>query len=440
MSLSKDGLKRNTDGDGDQDSSKRACTEALGCIQMVGKRILNQGGGRTCVAHSFALAMTQGLQNKYEIGCDPTLFVEKVKALCPCWEGHQTELMPKEWNEVHANDGACIENLDRTMRYNVRVEFRKIDSFDEAHREMERAQALHMYLPCTMITDDKGHPQHSVALKATLPGGTMQAQNSWGAEQIHMTVTRENFICAITFDPIITAAVKSGGMKQAVPPRSDAFRKRLARLDEQEAASAANEEKYKNLESKVKDQADMIKTLIHENSELLHSKEAVAANAEQYKTLQNKFKEQTDMIQTLIHTNGELLLSEEVAAANEENYKILENKVKEQTDMIQSLKRTNDQLLLSSREMGVHYKGKCGCGFECDEMCDGICCKCAEDDPDTNCEACNRRHAGPISGGDEDGRGEDLDEDDEDEEDGDEMESDDESEEWKEESDDEGEV
>ena len=67
-------------------------------------------------------------------------------------------------------------------------------------------------------------------------------------------------------------------------------------------------------------------------------------------------------------------------------------------------------------------------------------CGCAEDDPDTNCEACNRRHAGPISGGDEDGRGEDLDEDDEDEEDGDEMESDDESEEWKEESDDEGEV
>ena len=119
------------------------------------------------------------------------------------------------------------------------------------------------------------------------------------------------------------------------------------------------------------------------------------------------------------------------------------NKVKEQTDMIQSLKRTNDQLLLSSREMGVRYKGKCGCGFECDEMCDGICCKCAEDDPDTNCEPCNRRHAGPISGGDEDGRGEDLDEDDEDdedEEDGDEMERDDESEEWKEESDDEGEV
>ena len=466
--MSSDGRKRNVDVmGGDQDCSKRACTGDCASGQMldpgrpegggedrnanivstndgivdrspaanvqaaVKGKVLNQRHGQTCVAYSFALAMTQGLQSKYDIGCDPALFVEKVKTLCPCWEGHQTELMPKEWNDVHDGSGAFIEDVDNQMRYHVRVESRKIDSFDEAYRKMDRAKALEMFLPCTIITNDKNHSQHSVALKATVPGGTMQAQNSWGSQQVHMTVTRENFLCAITFDPIITAAKKSGSSINQAFSISDTYRKRLKKRGEQEAALAANEVKFKALEGKVKDQDDMIQTLIHENRILLQSKDEAAANEAKYKTVQNQVIEQTNMIRTLIKTNGELLLSEEAAAANEEKYKDLESKVKALTDTIKNLE---DDKRNSRRKIGEHYKGKCGCGFECDNMCDGVCCKCAEDDPDTNCDACNRRDAGPISRGDRD-EIEDV-SDDEDEEDCDvdeeDVESEDEGEEWEE--------
>ena len=339
--------------------------------------------------------------------------------------------MPKEWNDVHDSNGAFIEDVDHQLRYHVKVESRKIDSFDEAYREMDRAKALEMFLPCTIITNDKNHSQHSVALKATVPGGTMQAQNSWGSQQVHMTVTRENFLCAITFDPIITAAKKSGSSINQAFSISDTYRKRLKKRGEQEAALAANEVKFKALEGKVKDQDDMIQTLIHENRILLQSKDEAAANEAKYKTVQNQIIEQTNMIQTLIKTNGELLLSEEAAAANEEKYKDLESKVKALTDTIKNLE---DDKRNSRRKIGEHYKGKCGCGFECDSMCDVVCCECAEDDPDTNCDACNRRDAGPISRGDRD-EIEDV-SDDEDEEDCDvdeeDVESEDEGEEWEE--------
>ena len=466
--MSSDGRKRNVDvKDGDQDCCKRACTGDCASGQMldpgrpegggdhdktativsaddgithrspaanvqaaVKGKVLNQRQGHTCVAYSFALAMTQGLQSKYDIGCDPALFVEKVKALCPCWEGHQTELMPKEWNDVHDSNGAFIEDVDHQLRYHVKVESRKIDSFDEAYREMDRAKALEMFLPCTIITNDKNHSQHSVALKATVPGGTMQAQNSWGSQQVHMTVTRENFLCAITFDPIITAAKKSGSSINQAFSISDTYRKRLKKRGEQEAALAANEVKFKALEGKVKDQDDMIQTLIHENRILLQSKDEAAANEAKYKTVQNQVIEQTNMIRTLIKTNGELLLSEEAAAANEEKYKDLESKVKALTDTIKNLE---DDKRNSRRKIGEHYKGKCGCGFECDNICDGVCCKCAEDDPDTNCDACNRRDAGPISRGDGDEIEEDSDVDEEDcDDDEEDMESEDEGEEWEE--------
>ena len=174
----------------------------------------------------------------------------------------------------------------------------------------------------------------------------------------------------------------------------------------------------------------MIQTLIHENRILLQSKDEAAANEAKYKTVQNQVNEQTNMIQTLIKTNGELLLSEEAAAANEERYKNLENKVKALTDTIKNLE--NDKRNFR-RKIGEYYKGKCGCGFECDNICDGVCCKCAEDDPEKNCDACNRRAAGPISRGDGDEIEDDSDVDEEDCDDEEEyMESEDEGEEWEE--------
>ena len=66
------------------------------------KKVLNQGKHRTCVGYAFSRVMTECLHEKYGIACDAAKFVEKVKALCPCWEGHETEDMLREWNEQHA--------------------------------------------------------------------------------------------------------------------------------------------------------------------------------------------------------------------------------------------------------------------------------------------------------------------------------------------------
>ncbi len=65
---------------------------------LVTRKVLNQGGHGTCVAYAFSQVMTTGLQEKYGVACDAVKLVEKVKALCPCWEGHETESMMGEWN------------------------------------------------------------------------------------------------------------------------------------------------------------------------------------------------------------------------------------------------------------------------------------------------------------------------------------------------------
>ena len=55
--------------------------------------------------------------------------------------------MPAEWNEKHADLGAFIEDVDKRYRFHVKVCFRTIDSFDEARREMQRAEKLKMHMP-----------------------------------------------------------------------------------------------------------------------------------------------------------------------------------------------------------------------------------------------------------------------------------------------------
>jgi len=169
--------------------------------------VLNQGAFGTCVGYAFAKAMSQGLLGKYGVACNPEAIAEKVKALCPCWGGHETEFMPAEWNKKHDEQGASIEDVDRNKRYRVKVNFRAIGTFSEAYHEMERAEALKMLMPCTMTTERKaqGHGQHSVALSACI-AGKMEALNSWGASQVFQDVTQDNFVIAVTFDPVITAA------------------------------------------------------------------------------------------------------------------------------------------------------------------------------------------------------------------------------------------
>ena len=126
------------------------------------------------------MALQQGLDTKYDIAVNPEALVEKIKFACPCWEGHETERMPAEWNEKHADLGAFIEDVDKRHRYHVKVDFSTINSFDQARREMQRAEKLKMYTPCTVKTGAKGHERYAVTLTGTAPKGKMEAQNSWG--------------------------------------------------------------------------------------------------------------------------------------------------------------------------------------------------------------------------------------------------------------------
>ena len=166
----------------------------VGSAAPAGKKVLNQGHAGTCVAYAFTLALQQGLDTKYDIAVNPEALVEKIKFACPCWEGHETERMPAEWNEKHADLGAFIEDVDKRHRYHVKVDFSTINSFDEARREMQRAEKLKMYMPCTVKTDAKGHERHAVTLTGTAPKDKMEAQNSWGGDNKNWTVDRENFV------------------------------------------------------------------------------------------------------------------------------------------------------------------------------------------------------------------------------------------------------
>jgi len=200
--------------------------------QGVSAKVLNQGGHGTCVGYAVSLVMTTALHEIHGIACDPEKLVEKVKALCPCWEGHETERMLGQWNKKHAKPGAAIEDVDQRQRYNVMVQYTKITSFEEARTEMERQEALKLLMPCTISTGQQGHKLHAVALRGTAPGGKMEAVNSWGANQSLLEITPANFCYAIRFDPVITAAAKSGGVQIAIPPVRSMFSARVQEQDD----------------------------------------------------------------------------------------------------------------------------------------------------------------------------------------------------------------
>ena len=128
-----------------------------------------------------------------------------------------------EWNTTHATPGAAIEDVDQRKRYNVKVEYTKITSFEEARTEMERQEALKLLMLCTMSTDQQRHELHAVALRSTAPGGKMEAVNSWGANQPLVEITKANFCYAIRFDPLITAAAKAEGSKLRARPCGKCF-------------------------------------------------------------------------------------------------------------------------------------------------------------------------------------------------------------------------
>ena len=170
--------------------------------------VMDQGQFGTCVGYAFAQTLANGMLAKYGIPCDPKEIVNKIENLC--WNGQHTESMPKLWNEKQKD--YSFKNIDSTQRYTVHVDFCKLGTFEAAFVEMQRHEHKKMYMPCSISTEEDGHGRHSVALTSAFETAAgrkmMQALNSWGATQTFMDVTEDNFVYAITFDPIITDAHK----------------------------------------------------------------------------------------------------------------------------------------------------------------------------------------------------------------------------------------
>ena len=120
---------------------------------------------------------------------------------------------------------------------------------------MQRAEKLKIHMPCTVKTDAEGHERRAVALTSTAPKGKMEAQNSWGGDNKNWPVDRDDFISAITFDPIITKAMKSrgvgGGAKEIdVPQPQEFYTERLQEYEEGRAREAAEEQAKREREAK----------------------------------------------------------------------------------------------------------------------------------------------------------------------------------------------
>ena len=107
---------------------------------------------------------------------------------------------------------------------------------------MERQEALKLSMLCTISTHAQGHELHAVALRSTVPGGTMEAVNSWGAKESLVDVTKDIFRYAIRFDPVITKG--RGGEKDFIPPVRPVFLKRAQEhAEKQTAAEVAQQQR-----------------------------------------------------------------------------------------------------------------------------------------------------------------------------------------------------
>jgi hypothetical protein len=181
---------------------------------------MDQGHYRTCVGYAFAQSMAVGVRSKYNVALCAEKVVEKVKTLCPCWEGYDTEQMTMDWNaKVDSNPaGASFDVGDQV--YCIKVDAKRINTFDDAYKEVAVLQT--MLLPTATIgTATDGHDRHSVVLMRPYPGERkIQALNSWGANQMHMEVTPTNFQYAVRVEPMILSATKILPQveKMAIPP------------------------------------------------------------------------------------------------------------------------------------------------------------------------------------------------------------------------------
>ena len=181
---------------------------------------MNQGKQGTCVGYAFSNTLAHNLLGKYAVPISPEKLVEKVKTLCPCWDGHNIDKMCDEWNAKHTDTGARLENQDQDGKlYVVKVQYTRIDNIEEAYDLLRRTQGV-LHMMAVISTQEDGHGLHAVMLSMPFrKRPEMQAINSWGAVQALIEVNRANFKYAVTVDPEIKT-VRNG----AIPALTRGYR------------------------------------------------------------------------------------------------------------------------------------------------------------------------------------------------------------------------
>ena len=187
---------------------------------------LYQGDQNTCTCYAFGQCVTSALLSIYETHIEAKDFVEKVKTLMPSWEGRDIGTVCEEWNDVRQKEGAWVENVDRSKRFQISVrELELVDDFATAYAVLEAVRGCLMML-CSIKTGSANSqdPNHAVAAFATYEDAgekKLIAVNSWPSEPI-IHVTAENFNLAVLIVPVIEAC-KSGDRKVSKPPTNALF-------------------------------------------------------------------------------------------------------------------------------------------------------------------------------------------------------------------------
>ena len=180
---------------------------------------LNQGAFGTCVGHAFAKAFTSGVLGKYGVALNVEEILYTVKQHGNCWEGSNPEAMCEVWN-ANLQD-TWFDDIDHNCRYRIKVESQRSDSIEQCHAYIKMTQGV-LLLIAAIKTDADGHQRHAIAVDMPYQQLNMRGLNSWGASQVYLNVTPENFYYAVTIQPVLLEK-KHGATPQPLPCTTRGF-------------------------------------------------------------------------------------------------------------------------------------------------------------------------------------------------------------------------
>ena len=224
----------------------------------------NQGAFGTCVGHSFAKALTDGLLGKYAVPVDVHDIVSAVERECDCWEGKHLVPMCDAWNEKFQDK--WFKDIDKKCRYRIKVDYKRLDTIEEAYAHMQKVDGV-LLMMVAIDTDETGHSKHALAVdKPYKKVNEMRGLNSWGASQAFMEVTAENFNYAVTVEPVILEK-KQGKNLSELPSLTRSFSDMEVEVVQQDD----------NNEAEIKKIEDTINVLLVQKKQAIVEEEFVEA-------------------------------------------------------------------------------------------------------------------------------------------------------------------